>query len=541
MHDIRAIRENPAAYAAALSRRPAVDGASEIAAIMALDEKVRAAILRKQEAEQARNAKSKEIGKAKAAKDEALAQTLMADVAAAKQTIEDAGRQEADATRDRDDLLARLPNVPLEDVPQGADEHGNVVQRTVGTPRQFNYVPKDHADIGEKMGLMDFEAAARMSGSRFVVLKGQLARLERSLAAFMLDIQTGENGYVEHATPLIVKDHAMFGTGQLPKFGEDLFFGVSGTEPIVRFVDTERDETSIQNYVFSVLQSLNNVEDERPLTAEAIFARMRRISISDYCLPERSSDSDYVADFAKRAADRLRPFASLTPSNAIQMFKLTTTRFPGENARRVQSSISDARWLIPTAEVSLTNIYREQIVDGDSLPVRMTAATPCFRSEAGSGGRDIKGMIRQHQFIKVELVSITKPEDSEAEHQRMTKCAEGILERLGLPYRTVLLCTGDMGFGARKTYDLEVWLPSQNTYREISSCSNCGDFQARRMDAKFRREQGAKPEFVHTLNGSGLAVGRTLVAILENYQREDGKVDVPEALRPYMGNLEVIG
>ncbi len=472
MHDIRAIRENPQAYAAALSRRPTVDGASEIAAIMALDEKVRAAILRKQEAEQARNAKSKEIGKAKASKDEALAQTLMADVAAAKQTIEGAGKQEADATRDRDDLLARLPNVPLEDVPQGADEHGNVVQRTVGEPRKFNYAPKDHADIGEKMGLMDFEAATRMSGSRFVVLKGQLARLERALAAFMLDIQTGENGYVEHATPLLVKEHAMFGTGQLPKFEEDLF---------------------------------------------------------------QTANWDVIVENMSRYFD----------AKAAPNFDDPTEIGPRFRAWLAQGALAnqheDRRYLIPTAEVSLTNIYREQIVDGDILPVRMTAATPCFRSEAGSGGRDIKGMIRQHQFIKVELVSITKPEGSEAEHLRMTKCAEGILERLGLPYRTVLLCTGDMGFGARKTYDLEVWLPSQNTYREISSCSNCGDFQARRMDAKFRREQGAKPEFVHTLNGSGLAVGRTLVAILENYQREDGKVDVPQALRPYMGNLEVIG
>ena len=427
MHDIRAIRENPAAYAAALSRRPTVDGASEVARIMAQDEKVRAAILRKQEGETARNAKSKEIGKAKASKDEALAAKLMAEVAEAKTLIETAGKDEAEATAARDDLLARLPNIPFEDVPQGADEHGNKEVRRHGEPRKFNYAPKDHADIGEKMGMMDFEAAARMSGARFVVLKGQLARMERALTQFMLDVQTEQNGYTEHVTPLMVRDEAAFGTGQLPKFEEDLFRTNTG------------------------------------------------------------------------------------------------------------------HWLIPTAEVSLTNIYREQIVDGATLPVRMTAATPCFRSEAGSAGRDTKGMIRQHQFIKVELVSITTPEESEAEHQRMTKCAEGILERLELPYRTVLLCTGDMGFGARKTYDLEVWLPSQNTYREISSCSNCGDFQARRMDAKFRREQGAKPEFVHTLNGSGLAVGRTLVAILENYQREDGKVDVPKALIPYMNGVEVIG
>lgn len=477
MHDIRAIRENPDAYAAALSRRPTVDGASEVSKIMALDEKVRAAILRKQEAEQARNARSKEIGKAKAAKDEALAASLMADVAAAKQTIEDAGKDEAAATTERDDLLARLPNIPLEDVPQGADEHANVEVRKHGTPRKFNYAPKDHADLGEKLGMMDFEAASRMSGARFVVLRGQLARVERALTQFMLDVQTEQNGYVEHATPLLVRGHAMFGTGQLPKFEEDLFR--------IERLNREKLEFAY-TYLFNKYgTAISNQNAFAGLTSE-----------------------DYDAVAAELGTDR--------------------------------------HYLIPTAEVSLTNIYREQIVEADALPVRMTAATPCFRSEAGSAGRDTKGMIRQHQFIKVELVSITRPEDSEAEHERMTKCAEGILERLELPYRTVMLCTGDMGFGARKTYDLEVWLPSQNTYREISSCSNCGDFQARRMDAKFRRApagagKAEKPEFVHTLNGSGLAVGRTLVAVLENYQREDGKIDVPKALQPYMGGLEVIG
>jgi seryl-tRNA synthetase len=360
-------------------------GKSEVAAILKLDEVVRAAILKKGAAEQARNAKSKEIGKAKASKDEALAASLMAEVAAAKETIESAGAEEAEATKARDDLLARLPNVPHESVPEGADEHGNKEVRRHGEPRKFNYAPRDHADIGEKLGMMDFEAAARMSGARFVVLKGQLARMERALAAFMLDVQTGENGYVEHAAPLLVRDRCGVRHGPAAEVRGGPFR----------------------------------------------FARK-----------------------AERRGDRFAAWIS---------------------------------HLIPTAEVSLTNIYREQIVDAASLPARMTAATPCFRSEAGSAGRDTKGMIRMHQFIKVELVSITKPEDSEAEHERMTKCAEGILERLELPYRTVLLCTGDMGFGAVKTYDLEVWLPSQNTYREISSCSNCGDFQARRMDAKFRR------------------------------------------------------
>ena len=479
MHDIRAIRENPTAYAAALSRRPTVDGASEVAKIMAADEKVRAAILLKQEAETARNAKSKEIGKAKATKDEALAATLMADVAAAKATIEKAGADEAAATTERDDLLARLPNLPFEDVPQGADEHANVEVRKHGTPRKFNYAPKDHADIGEKMGMMDFEAAARMSGARFVVLKGQLAKLERALTQFMLDVQTEQNGYTEHGTPLMVKSDAMYGTGQLPKFADDLFHA--------DFMDEEKRTAARKSWLDDRMQQLSPGENLRK-----------------------------VVEAAWQASDE-----------ADKMFV-------------------DQYWLIPTAEVSLTNIYREQIIDAEILPVRMTAATPCFRSEAGSAGRDTKGMIRQHQFIKVELVSITKPEDSEAEHLRMTKCAEGILERLELPYRTVMLCTGDMGFGARRTYDIEVWLPSQDTYREISSCSNCGDFQARRMDAKFRRTPAGtakadKPEFVHTLNGSGLAVGRTLVAVLENYQREDGKVDVPKALVPYMGGLEVIG
>jgi seryl-tRNA synthetase len=479
MHDIRAIRENPDAYAAALSRRPSVDGASEIAAILKLDEQVRAAILKKQEAETARNAKSKEIGKAKAAKDEVLAASLMAEVAAAKATIESAGAEEAEATKARDDLLARLPNVPHASVPAGVDETGNKEVRRHGEPRKFNYQPKDHADIGEALGMMDFEAAARMSGARFVVLRGQLARMERALAAFMLDVQTGENGYVEHAAPLLVKSNAMRGTGQLPKFADDLFHA--------DFMD----------------------EDKRAEARKAwLDERMKQKAPGD--------DLRAVIKAAWQASDE-----------ADKMFV-------------------DQFWLIPTAEVSLTNIYREQIVDGAALPARMTAATPCFRSEAGSAGRDTKGMIRMHQFIKVELVSITKPEDSEAEHERMTKCAEGILQRLELPYRTVLLCTGDMGFGAVKTYDLEVWLPSQNTYREISSCSNCGDFQARRMDGRYREAPTGdnpkpKPEYFHTLNGSGLAVGRTLVAVLENYQREDGKVDVPKALVPYMGGLEVIG
>jgi seryl-tRNA synthetase len=512
MHDIRAIRENRAAYAAALSRRPSVNGDAEIDAILKLDEQVRAAILKKQEAETARNAKSKEIGKAKATKDEALAASLMAEVAAAKTTIETAGAEEAEATKARDDLLARLPNVPHASVPAGADEHGNKEVRRNGEPRKFNYQPKDHADIGEALGMMDFEAAARMSGARFVVLRGQLARLERALTQFMLDVQTGENGYVEHATPLLVRDHAMFGTGQLPKFEEDLF------------------KTQLPNSDEDLLHRKNTAEKLQALRkweadADRDFANELK-ELSDPTTTVSGAYGEYLQVLEKRS----RQWSSLARELEEQLLKVG----------------KPDRYLIPTAEVSLTNIYREQIVEADKLPVRMTAATPCFRSEAGSAGRDTKGMIRQHQFIKVELVSVTKPEESEAEHERMTKCAEGILERLGLPYRTMLLCTGDMGFGAIKTYDLEVWLPSQNMYREISSCSNCGDFQARRMDGRYRAAPTGdnpkpKPEYFHTLNGSGLAVGRTLVAVLENYQREDGKVDVPKALVPYMGGLEVIG
>lgn len=505
MHDIRAIRDNPDAYAAALSRRPTVDGKSVVSEILALDAEVRAAILAKEQAEATRNTKSKEIGKAKASKDEALATKLMEEVAQAKVTIEEAGAAEAAAISKRDDVLARLPNVPLADVPEGEDEHGNTVVKTVGTPRAFNFKPKDHADLGEAMKMMDFEAASRMSGARFVVLKGQLARLERALTQFMLDVQTGENGYVEHQVPLMVRYHAMFGTGQLPKFEEDLF----------RIESSQAAQIRAEQEVESALDELANV------IAKAGLGSLLKMGSADVKLSPEATDA------IKRD------------------FKMVVSQ---REKLGYRDNIKDqtSPYLIPTAEVPLTNTVREKIVEAEALPMRMTAATPCFRSEAGSAGRDTKGMIRQHQFIKVELVSITKPQDSEAEHERMTRCAEGILERLELPYRTVLLCTGDMGFGAKKTYDLEVWLPSQETYREISSCSNCGDFQARRMDARYREAPSAetpkpKPEFVHTLNGSGLAVGRTLVAILENYQEEDGTVRVPKVLQPYMGGLEVIG
>lgn len=422
MHDIKAIRDHPEVYDGAWAKRGL---APQSSAILTIDQRLRAAQTAGQEAQSKRNEASKLIGQAKGRKDEAEAARLMEEVEGFKIDLtaaSDSEKVESEALRS---LLASLANLPAADVPLGEDERGNIEVRRWGDPKDVPAAtlnkPKDHVDLGEGLGMMDFDAAARMSGARFVVLKGQVARLERALGQFMLDMQTIQNGYMEVSPPLLVKDEALYGTGQLPKFAEDLF------------------------------------------------------------------------------------------------------RTTGDH------------WLIPTAEVSITNIVREQIVATEDLPQRMTALTPSFRSEAGASGKDTRGMIRQHQFYKVELVSITTPEQSDDELLRMVGCAEGVLEALGLPFRTMLLCAGDMGFGARKTYDLEVWLPSQNTYREISSCSNCGDFQARRMDARFKAAGEKGTRFVHTLNGSGLAVGRTLVAVLENYQQADGTILIPEALVPYMG------
>ncbi|MGE0533197.1 MAG: serine--tRNA ligase [Hyphomonadaceae bacterium] len=469
MHDIRAIRENPDLYDAAWARRGLPPMAKKI---VELDAKLRTASTAKQEAEAQRNAASKAIGAAKAKKDEAEASRLMEQVAALKQRIEETSVDEAKWQRERDDLLASIPNLPAPDVPDGADEHGNVEVRRWylkdgGEPPALD-LTADHVTLGEALGMMDFEAAARLSGARFVVLRGQLARLERALAAFMLDIQTSEHGYTEVNPPLLVKDHVMFGTGQLPKFVDDQF---------------------------TAARTMSRQE----LLNEAL---------------ERFDD-----EFERRGG-KVKPTELLN-----EILENAPTR--------------EDFWLIPTSEVALTNLVREQILDEAPLPLRMTADTLCFRAEAGAAGKDTRGMIRQHQFRKVELVSITTPEQSHEEHERMVRCAEEILKRLELPFRTMLLCTGDMGFSARKTYDLEVWLPSQGKYREISSCSNCADFQARRMNARFRNKEG-KTEFVHTLNGSGLAVGRTLVAVLENYQQADGSIKVPKALVPYMGGLEVI-
>jgi seryl-tRNA synthetase len=418
MHDIRAIRENPEAFDAALKSRGIPPQAIEI---LALDERRRALQTELQELQNRRNAASRDIGAAMKAGDKARAETLKRSVEQDKVTLQSLEAAEAATADSLEALLLALPNLPAPDVPVGPDETANVERRRVGTPRAFDFEPKEHDALGGAR--MDFDAAAKLSGARFVVLKGALARLERALAQFMLDLHTGEFGYTEIIPPLLVRDQAMLGTAQLPKFREEQF--------------------------------------------------------------------------------------------------LTTDGF----------------WLIPTAEVSLTNLVRESILDEEALPFRLTAWTPCFRREAGAAGRDTRGMIRQHQFSKVELVSIVRPEDGPAELERMTACAEAVLQRLGLPYRVMLLSSGDMGFAARRTYDLEVWLPGQKAYREISSCSWCGEFQARRMGARIRVAAGKGTRFVHTLNGSGLAVGRTLIAILENYQQADGSVVLPDALKPYMGGL----
>jgi seryl-tRNA synthetase len=420
MLDIKWIRDNAEAFDAALAKRGAEPQA---ASLIALDEKRRSVIQSLQDMQSRRNSASKEIGAAMAQKNAELAEKLKAEVAEIKVSMPAAEEEERQVSAELTDALSRIPNIPAADVPVGDDEHGNVVKRVVGEKPTWNHAPKEHYEIGEALGYMDFESAAKISGARFTILKGPLARLERALGQFMLDLHTQEYGYTEVSAPLLVRDDAMYGTGQLPKFTEELF------------------------------------------------------------------------------------------------------------------RTTDGRWLIPTAEVPLTNMVREAILDQDKLPLRFTALTPSFRSEAGSSGRDTRGMLRQHQFWKCELVSITDAESSSAEHERMTAAAEEVLKRLGLHFRTMTLCTGDMGFGATKTYDIEVWLPGQNTYREISSCSVCGDFQGRRMNARYRGKDDKATTFVHTLNGSGTAVGRCLIAVLENYYNDDGSVTVPDVLVPYMGGM----
>lgn len=504
MHDIRAIRDNPEAYVAGWSSRGVEDAADVVARILALDVDLRAAQTTGQEALAKRNAASKAIGAAMGRKDMVEADRLKAEVETLKTDIAEAGEAETAKGVELRDLLAGLKNLAAADVPDGEDENDNVEVLKWGEPRTTGPA-KDHADLGEALGLLDFEAAAKMSGSRFAVLKGQLARLERAIGQFMLDLQTDKNGYLEVNPPYLVKDDAMFGTGQLPKFEDDLF----------KTESTDWDAVSVD--AFATAARRNHID-------KAIF-RDRAVELRGFLTDEDEFNlalQGLAAEMAQAARDE---------------------EFPEFLARLKSGIFSEKRYLIPTAEVSLTNLVREQILSEDEVaePMRLTALTPCFRAEAGSAGRDTRGLIRQHQFSKVEMVSICRPEDSEAEHERMTGCAEAVLQALELPYRKVLLCKGDMGFSAQKTYDLEVWLPSQNTYREISSCSNCGDFQARRMDARFKRAGEKKTEFLHTLNGSGLAVGRTLVAVMENYQQEDGSIAVPSALLPYMGGLTTVG
>lgn len=431
MFDIRAIRDDAQAFDAGLAKRGLEP---QSARLIEIDERRRAIITSLQELQQRRNDASKLIGQAKAKKDEALAQSLMDEVVSIKSAIQEGEEKERAVNAELEAALASIPNIPLEDVPVGADESANVVRHTHGAARAMNFAAKEHFELGEALGLMDFETAAKMSGARFTVLKGPLARLERAIGNFMVDLHTTEFGYEEVMPPLMVRDEAMFGTAQLPKFADDQF---------ATFKGQSRDD-------------------------------------------------------------------------------------------------QEKYWLIPTAEVPLTNLVRESILAEEELPKRFTAYTACFRAEAGAAGRDTRGMIRQHQFSKVELVSITAPEKSREEHERMLACAEEVLKRLDLHYRVMVLSTGDMGFASRKTYDIEVWLPGQNAFREISSCSVCGDFQARRMNARYRPKGEKGTRFVHTLNGSGLAVGRTLIAVMENYQQDDGSIAVPDVLKPYMGGMEVI-
>lgn len=489
MHDLNLIRDNPAAFDEGLKRRGL---AAQSAAILDLDSRRRQALTESQTLQAKRNDLSKQIGQLK--REGVNTDMIMAEVGQIKDRLAGLERAAAELDGEMEIALSYIPNIPHADVPTGKDETGNKEVRRVGEPKKFPYPPRAHYEIGEDLKLMDFEAASKLSGSRFVVLRGDLARLERALAAFMLDIHTKEFGYQEILPPFMVNDAAMFGTGNLPKFATDLF------------------------YVDSLV-----INEDSPITEEdlnrRIFGQMKK-------------------DLASRNPELMNYISQAIDNDADSFAKLIEVV---EAALRQSQNIQNRRWMIPTAEVPLTNLVADQILNATDLPLRFTAFTPCFRSEAGSAGRDTRGMLRQHQFSKVELVSITEPDQSMAEHERMTSAAETILKKLELPFRTMLLCSGDMGFASQKTYDLEVWLPAQNTYREISSCSNCGDFQARRMKARYKGAGDKNTRFVHTLNGSGLAVGRTMIAVIENYQQEDGTIALPSALQPYMGGATRIG
>jgi seryl-tRNA synthetase len=515
MHDIKSIRDNPQAFDAGLKRR----GLAPLsAALLAIDEKRRAAILASEQAQARRNSASKEIGDAKKTKDDARAAKLMAEVAALKTTMPELEAAAKAADEELTKELAAIPNLPADDVPDGVDEHGNVQRHVFGAARTYGFAPKPHDDLGGALGYMDFEAAAKLSGARFVVLKKGLARLERAIGQFMLDLHTNEHAYSEINPPLMVRDEVMYGTGQLPKFEEDQFYALSSIVP--KSIAKESDQ--VRNAITVLHKAMDREGQSKESLGETIEEALTLFKvnptlhsvITDHLKTQSSLLSDYAAQFedvSQKYLDLLVPLAS-------------------------------RRWLIPTAEVPLTNLVRESILDEKELPLRFTALTPCFRAEAGAAGRDTRGMIRQHQFTKVELVSITTPQTSKDEHERMLACAEEVLRQLDLHYRVMTLCAGDMGFSAQKTYDIEVWMPGQGeggAYREISSCSVCGDFQARRMDARYRGPDG-KPRFVHTLNGSGTAVGRALIAVMETYQQQGGSIAVPDVLQPYMGGLKVI-
>jgi seryl-tRNA synthetase len=502
MYDIKWIRENAEAFDRGLQRRN-LDAESlkrfSSKTLLELDERRRAAITKLEQAQARRNAASKEIGEAKKKKDEAAAAKLMAEVAELKTLIPALEAEEKKLSGELEDTLAWIPNLPLDDVPDGKDEKDNVEHHHFGAKRDYAFPPKQHFDLGEALGMMDFETAAKLSGARFVVLKSGLARMERALGQFMLDLHTSEHGYTEVAPPLLVRDEAMFGTAQLPKFEEDQFF-----------IDRVR-ESEIRKFAQSFLEDhIDEIANAAGKTNRPDIIRAAKRVTHAW---SQGDDDDvieiYMVDFARRLLAFERGFPPRLG-------------------------------LIPTAEVPLTNLVRESILDEAELPLRFTACTPCFRAEAGAAGKDTRGMIRQHQFTKVELVSIVTPEASRDEHERMLACAEEVLRRLDLHYRVVTLCAGDMGFAARKTYDIEVWLPGQGMYREISSCSTCGEFQARRMNARYRAK-GGSPQPMYTLNGSGVAVGRALIAVMETYQQGNGSIAVPDALRPYMGGLTSIG
>jgi seryl-tRNA synthetase len=488
MHDIKWIRDNPEAFDKALKRR---GFAPESAQLIAIDERRRRAIVALEQAQASRNAVSKAIGEAKKAGDEALAQRQMAHMSSLKAMVPALEDEEKRATDDLNEALAPIPNLPLKDVPDGVDEHGNVEHHRFGAKRDYALAPRQHFELGEALGQMDFETAAKLSGARFVVLRKGLARLERALGQFMLDLHTGEHGYTEVSPPLLVRDKTMFGTAQLPKF--------------------EPDQFDITKASFEEL--IERVKSRAPEKISAVREEYKKQTGMEMT-PEEMLES--FLDGLKAGMPEYR-----------ELYEAET----GEVSRL---------WLIPTAEVPLTNLVRESIVEEDALPLRLTALTACFRAEAGAAGKDTRGMIRQHQFSKVELVSITTPEQSADEHERMLACAEEVLRRLDLHYRVVTLCTGDMGFASQKTYDIEVWLPGQGAYREISSCSVCGEFQARRMSARYRTKEGRQVRHPHTLNGSGVAVGRALIAVMENYQQQDGSIAVPDVLQPYMGGRKRI-